>query len=330
MAGNHDRSDEFGRIERFLRPLAAGSPGALDLADDAAFIDIEDAARLVVSADAMVAGVHFLDTEAPGTIARRLLRVNLSDLAGCGAAPFAYLTTLALPKDIGDDWLAEFAAGLGVDQRQFGVGLIGGDMVSTPGPVTLSVTALGRAPAGGGLRRSTAIAGDTVYVSGTIGDAALGLMAMQGGLGGLDEAARAALIGRFQLPTPRIDLGARLDGLAHAAMDISDGLIGDLGHICATSGVGAEIEAARLPLSPAARTVLDDDPGLIATLLTGGDDYELLFTAPGAADAALAGVAAAAETPICAIGRITRGGGVRALAEDGGEIPVGRGGYQHF
>ncbi|MDF2781719.1 MAG: thiL, partial [Geminicoccaceae bacterium] len=264
---------EFAFIAERLRPLAAGSPGALDLADDAALLDPPAGSELVLTKDAMVAGVHFLPDDPPGDIARKLLRVNLSDLAAMGAAPLGYLLALIRPKATAEDWLAEFCRGLAEDQATFGIGLLGGDTVSTPGPLALSLTALGHVPRGAALRRGGAKPGDDIWASGTLGDAALGLKVLQGELEAA-PAVGAQLVERYRLPQPRLALGQTLRGLASAALDVSDGLLADLGHILETSAVGAEIHAAALPLSPAARAL----PGVREAALAGGDDYELLFT----------------------------------------------------
>jgi thiamine-monophosphate kinase len=317
---------EFGRIRHLLAPLAT-APGALGLTDDAALIDLPPGERLVVTADALVEGVHFLAGDPPDLVARKLLRCNLSDLAAMAAIPVAYVMTMALPPRCDDDWVARFAQGLAIDQAEFGIHLLGGDSVSTPGPITLSVTAFGRAPAGGEVRRSGARPGDIVYVSGTIGDGALGLLAATGRLVGLDPAERDYLADRYRLPRPRTTLGPALSGLATAMMDISDGLIGDLDHLAAASGVAAVIEAALVPLSPAAASVIADDVGRIEAVLTGGDDYELLFTA--APDTDLAGPAARSGVPVTAIGRVTAGAGVEILDRDGAPLPLSRRGSRH-
>jgi thiamine-monophosphate kinase len=318
---------EFGRIARFFAPLAAHAPGALGLTDDAALIECPPGERLVVTVDAMVEGVHFLSTDPPGLIARKLVRVNLSDLAAMAARPAGYFLTTALPKSHGDDWLAGFAAGLAQDQAEFGITLLGGDSVSTPGPFCLTLTAFGRVAVGGEVRRSGARSGDLVFVSGTIGDGALGLEAARGQLDGLLGPADVAFLAdRYRLPRPRVTLGPRLAGLASAMMDVSDGLVGDLGHICTVSGVAGVIEAARVPLSVAAARL----PDRIATVLTGGDDYELLFTVPPEREAGVRAAAEAAGVPLTVIGRIETGRGVRVLASDGSEMPLAGAGWQHF
>ena len=314
--------DEFDLIARHFAPLASGAPGAFGLTDDAALVEVGPGRRLVVTKDMVVAGVHFLADDPADLIARKLLRVNLSDLAAMGAAPRAYLLAIALPRDADDGWIASFAAGLGVDQAEFGVHLIGGDTVTTDGPLTASITALGEVEGDHALRRAGARPDDTIYVSGTLGDAALGLLARRGALSDLDADARAWLIDRYRLPRPRVDLGQRLQGVASAVIDISDGLVADLGHICTQSGVGAELEAARVPLSPAARSALDANPELMASVLTGGDDYELLFTA-----SSVDGLTA--DPPITAIGRIIDGTGVRVLDSEGAPMTFPSAGYRH-
>jgi thiamine-monophosphate kinase len=273
----------------------------------------------------MVAGVHFLPDDPPGDIAAKLVRVNLSDLAAKGAVPYGVLLSAAFPRHVSTEWLTAFAAGLGEDLRGFGVALLGGDTVSTPGPLTLSLTALGRVGQGRALLRSGGTVGETVWVSGTIGDGALGLLASTGVL-----TADPFLVERYRRPRPRTTLGPRLVGLARASMDVSDGLVQDLGHLCRASGVGAEIEAARVPLSAATKVLVAAEPSLLATVLTGGDDYELLFTAPAEAEAALLALSAELGVPLSAIGRLHPGAGVTVRGEDGGVLALGRGGWKHF
>lgn len=321
--------DEFALIADLLAPLSRGAPGAYCLSDDAALLSVPEGYNLVTTKDMLVAGVHFMADDEPGLIARKLLRVNLSDLAAMGATPRAYLLALALPKSTDKSWLSGFVDGLALDQAAFGVDLIGGDTVSTDGPFTASLTALGEVRNGEEIRRSGAVAGDLVFVSGSLGDGALGLAVLTGALKGLNEAAQAMLCDRYHLPRPRIELGSRLSGLAHGLIDISDGLIADLGHICAASKVAAEIDAPRIPLSPAARAALALDPDLLVKVLGGGDDYELLFTADQAAVAALDAIAKDLDLPITAIGRIKEGRGVMALDEKGDEIDLPAPGWRH-
>jgi thiamine-monophosphate kinase len=315
---------EFEFIARRLRPLAT-APGALALTDDAALLDPSPGHQLVLTKDAMVAGVHFLPADPPGQIAQKLLRVNLSDLAAMGAAPLGYLLALARPKEITEGWLAEFCAGLAADNAAFEIALLGGDTVSTPGPLTLSLTAIGEVPRGAALLRGGARAGDDVWISGSLGDAALGLEALQGALA-VAEPARAFLIERYRLPQPRLALGQALRGLASAAIDVSDGLIADLGHILEISGVGAELRVDALPLSAAAR----DLPGARDAALSGGDDYELLFTAAPECQAGIAALARPLGIPLTRIGAIRAGSDLRILDASGQTIVPPSKGWQHF
>jgi thiamine-monophosphate kinase len=319
---------EFGRIGRYFAPLAG--PGGLGLKDDAALFGCEAGRRLVVTVDAMVAGVHFLPDDPPDLVARKLLRTNLSDLAAMGARPLYYLLASALPVSVEDEWVGRFAAGLGEDQRIFGIHLLGGDSVSTSGPAMFSLTAIGDVAEGAEIRRSGAKAGDRVWVSGTIGDAGLGLAVLKGGYAALAEEHRAALAGRFQLPEPRTALGWSLAGIAHAMIDVSDGLLADLGHICEASGVAATVTAAALPLSPAALAIEAEEPDLRARCATAGDDYELLFTAPARADAAIVSAAREAGVRATMIGAVAAGAGVRLLDAGGQAIAIERAGYRHF
>jgi thiamine-monophosphate kinase len=332
VRGEPFRPGEFELIARHFRPLAAKYPGALDLSDDAALIDVRPGWRLVATADALIAGVHFLAGDPPSDIARKMLRVNLSDLAAMGAEPLAYLMTLALPSDTNEAWIAAFAEGLAADQAQFAIALAGGDTVATVGPLALSLTALGQVEPGSELRRNAGRAGDVVLVSGTLGDAALGLRVCRGELAGLAPEQQASLVQRYRIPEPRLALGRALvrGRLARAALDVSDGLLADLGHICETSGLGAVVEAARLPLSPAARAALAAAPELIGDALGGGDDYELLFTAEEGALLAIRAAAVAGGVPVTAIGRLTAAPGIRVLDAEGRPVETGRAGWAHF
>lgn len=284
---------EFALIARHFRPLAG--PDALGLLDDAALLTPPPGQQLVLSADAMVAGVHFLPDDPPATIGRKLLRVNLSDLAAMGATPLGYLMTIALTAGTGDAWLADFAAGLAEDQREFGVAVLGGDTVATPGPLTLSLTILGQVPQGAALRRAGARPGDDLWVSGRIGDGLLGLRAARGETPDPD----GALARRYRLPEPRLALGVALRGLARACLDVSDGLLQDVSHLCRAGDCGAEVEAVLVPVSDAMARVTE--------LVTGGDDYELLFAAAPADRAAIAAAGLATRTSVTRIGRFTRG-----------------------
>jgi thiamine-monophosphate kinase len=319
---------EFGRIRRFFAPLAA--PGGLDLRDDAALLACAAGRQLVVTVDAIVAGVHYLPDDPPDLVARKLLRVNLSDLAAMGARPRHYLLTTALPAALDDNWVARFAAGLGEDQRRYGIDLLGGDSVATEGPAVLSLTAIGEVAAGAEIRRSGACPGDHIWVSGTIGDASLGLTVLRGGYPDLPPEQRAALIARFQLPEPRVELGPRLAGIAHAMCDVSDGLAADLGHICEASQVAATVALPLLPLSAAAKLIVAGAPDLPARLATAGDDYELLFTAPPDTRDQILRLSAELRLPITAIGTIESGAGVRLVDAGGKTVPIAAAGYRHF
>lgn len=305
---------EFGLIARHFRPLAG--PGGLGLLDDAALLDPPPGRQLVLTADAMVAGVHFLPDDPADSVGQKLLRVNLSDLAAMGAVPLTYLLTVSAPRTTRDDWFAGFAAGLAEDQARFGITLSGGDTTSTPGPITLTLTAIGHVVPGHALRRAGAQAGDEVWVTGTIGDGALGLLALQGRVADPD----GWLAGRYRRPEPR--LGIALHGIVSACMDVSDGLVQDLGHLCRAAGLGAVIAAATVPRSPAAMALGD---AFLPTCLTGGDDYELLMAVPPGRAAQLP-----VECRMTRIGTFVPGKGVRVLDADGADMALDRPGWSHF
>jgi thiamine-monophosphate kinase len=311
---------EFALIARHFRPLAG--PGALGLGDDAAVFAPPAGRELVATVDAMVGGVHFLPDDPADLVGRKLLRCNLSDLAAMGATPLGYLMTVSAPRDTPDAWFAGFAAGLALDQAEFGITLLGGDTTSTTGPVCLSLTALGTVAPGTALRRNGARPGDGVWVTGTIGDGALGLLAARGEIA--DES--GFLAGRYRLPRPRLALGSRLHGIAHAAMDVSDGLVQDLGHLCRAGTLAAEINAAAVPLSPQARAA-----NRLERCLTGGDDYELLLAVPPEQEPALREAARAADIPVTLVGRFRNGTpGVTVRGIDGAEMHLEQGGWSHF
>ena len=296
MTGAAALPREFSVIARHFRPLAG--PGSLDLSDDAAVLTPPPGRELVIAADAIVAGVHFLPGDPPDLVARKLLRTNLSDLAAMGAEPLGYLLTVSVPRATPDDWFAAFAAGLARDQAEFGLSLLGGDTTSTPGPVSLSLTILGTVSPGQALRRAGARAGDEIWVSGTIGDGALGLLAARGEIADPD----GFLADRYRLPQPRLALGRGLHGIARAAMDVSDGLLQDLAHLCRAGGLAAEIVSEDVPLSAAAR-----DADRLPMCLTGGDDYELLLAIAPERAPALREAAARAATAVTRIGRFEAG-----------------------
>lgn len=313
---------EFDIIARYFRPLA-GAAG-LSLLDDAAVLDPPPGRSLVLAADAMVQGVHFLPDDPPDLVARKLLRVNLSDLAAMGAAPLGYLLTISVPRDTPDMWFGAFTRGLAMDQTEFGLPLLGGDTTSTPGPVSLSLTIIGTVVPGRALSRAGAQPGDDLWVSGTIGDGALGLRAARGEIPDPD----GYLADRYRLPRPRLTLGAGLAGIAHAAMDVSDGLVQDTAHICRASGVAAVIEAHRLPLSAAAGQFL---PGALPEMLTGGDDYELVLAVPPERTDALRAVSAMNGVPVTRIGTFGAGRAkVLILDHTGQPVELRRGGWSHL
>jgi thiamine-monophosphate kinase len=331
VANGTPASGEDSLIARYFRPLAT-DPGAFRLDDDAAALK-PDGSDVVVTTDAIVEGVHFLPDDPPDTVARKALRVNLSDLAAKGAVPAGFVLTLALRKP-DDAWLKPFAAALGEDAAQFGCPLFGGDTVSTPGPLMVSVTAFGRVPPGRMVHRSGAKAGERVMVTGTIGDAALGLAILGGGkvhAAATDIAAREMLVGRYRVPQPRVALAEIVRDHASAAMDVSDGLAGDLAKLCSVSGVSAVIEVDAIPLSDAARDLVTRGVVGPEALITGGDDYEILCTLPAERVDAFAKAAKAAGVSVGSIGTIVAGNAAPRFTDKAGrEIALGRLSYSHF
>lgn len=325
---------EFDLIAEFFAPLSQGEPGAYGLTDDAAVLGVAEGRELVVSTDTVIEGVHFPSQTDPTTIAARAVAVSLSDLAAMGAEPRCYFLSLSLPKATPPpaDWLAAFAVGLKQIQDRYGVSLGGGDTVATPGPLSLTVTVLGTVLSGQALRRAGARAGDKLCVSGWIGDAALGLRCRQGGLSGLGRDHRAYLTDRFDSPTPRLALGQGLAGLAHAAQDISDGLVQDTGHLCRASGVRAIIYADKLPLSAAATAAIKAEQGLLGScVLGGGDDYELVFAIPPDRLDSVLSIGEKTATPVTVIGDIEAGDPVVTVVDSKGtSIQPPRAGYRHF
>jgi thiamine-monophosphate kinase len=323
-------SAEDSLIARYFKPLAT-DPGAFDLTDDAAILK-SSADDLVITTDVIVEGVHFLPGDPPDTIARKALRVNLSDLAAKGAEPAGFVLTLAL-RNADDGWLAPFARGLGEDAALFQCPLLGGDTVSTPGPLMISITAFGRVLPGRVIRRAGAEPGDRVVVSGTIGDAVLGLDILKGGAAALagDTAARAMLIDRYRVPQPRTGLAKAIREHAHGAMDVSDGLAGDLAKLCAASGVSAAIDAPSIPLSAPAQALLKRGVVGIESIVSGGDDYEILCTIPENRFEAFAAAAKLAGVAVTSIGTIIAGSQVpRFIDGQGAEIALPRLSYSHF
>ncbi|WP_426407436.1 thiamine-phosphate kinase [Bradyrhizobium ganzhouense] len=325
-------SAEDSLIARYFKPLAT-DPGAFGLVDDAAILS-SSGDDIVVTTDAVVEGVHYLATDPPDTIARKALRVNLSDLAAKGAAPAGFVLTLAL-RSKEDVWLRPFADALGEDAKIFTCPLLGGDTVSTPGPQMISITAFGRVPKGRMVGRTGARAGDVILVTGTIGDAALGLDVLTGGAAATalmsDTAAREALISRYRIPQPRNVLAQAVRDHATAAMDVSDGLAGDLTKLCAASGVSGTVNVASVPLSPAAAGLVARNAICVETLLAGGDDYEVLCTVAPAQSDALMEAGRAVGLAVTAIGSIVAGHErPRFLDGQGQELALKRLSYSHF
>jgi len=317
------RIGEFELIARYFAPLARNFAGAGGLKSDNAFLAADARHDLVVKTDMVVSGVHFLADEKPELVAARALRVCLSDLAAGGATPHAYQLALSLTHGWTERWVAGLARGLAADQRRFGIVLCGGDTTGTPGPTTISITAFGKVARGRGLARDGARAGDELWVSGTIGDAALGLLAAR------RELRSASLEKRYRLPQPRTALGVRLVGIATATADISDGLLADIGHIADASGLAAHVERDRVPLSAAAKGVLKDRPSLWRDVLGGGDDYELAIAVPARKRAALLAASRAAGVKVTRVGAFTTGKGVM-LTVSGHACRAAQTGYVHF
>jgi thiamine-monophosphate kinase len=300
-------SGEDRLIARYFRPLAL-NPGALALADDAAFLMPPDGHELVVTTDAIVAGMHFFPADPAAAVASKALRVNLSDLAAKGAEPAGFVLALGLP-DIRPRWLEAFARQLAADARTYACPLLGGDTVKTKGPLFAAVTAFGTLPRGMMVKRSGAKAGDVVMVTGTIGDASLELHLRRKASPKwkVSRAAATHLAQRYLYPEPRCALTLAVRRCASAAMDISDGLAGDFSKLCRVSGVSAEVEIGKVPLSSAAQSALAAAPKLIETILTGGDDYEIVCTIPPQYLDQFRALARDAKVAVTAIGRIVVG-----------------------
>ena len=317
------RIGEFELIARYFAPLAKGFAAARGLESDNAFLPADPRHDLAVKTDTIVSGVHFLADEKPELVAARALRVCLSDLAAGGAVPYAYQLSLSLTRDWTERWVAGFARGLAADQRRFDIALCGGDTTGTPGPTTVTITAFGRVARGKGLGRDGARAGDELWVSGTIGDAALGLLAARG------ELEAPALEKRYRLPRPRTTLGPRLVGIANATADISDGLLADAGHIAAASRLSVHIERDLVPLSAEARRVLSSRPTLWADVLGGGDDYELAIAVPPRKRARLLAASRAVGVKVARVGAFAKGRRV-VLTVSGHAQRAAQTGYVHF
>jgi thiamine-monophosphate kinase len=336
VTGRPDIGGEEAIIQRFLAPLAAGYSGAFGLQDDCATIAPSPGHELVVKTDPIAAGVHFPEDTAPEDIGWKALAVNVSDLAAKGAVPRAYLLALSFPQAPTRDWMQRFAEGLGAAQRAFGMHLIGGDTDRRPGPFSASVTVFGEVPTGTMVRRGTAKPGDLVYVTGTLGDAAVGLALLRepalAQTWGLDAAEVAAAIARFNRPNPRLGLGPALRAHASAAMDISDGLAKDLDRMARASGCGSVVQLARLPLSPGVAKAVAADAARWAAVVAGGEDYEILVAVPRTAARAFEDAVGAAVPGLGAkrIGTFGPGSGVAMEQPDGQPLHLDRTGWDHF
>lgn len=324
------RPGEFELIAKLFAPLSRGVPGAFALTDDVALLKPKPGYEFVLKTDSLIESVHFLRSDPAGTVAQKALRRALSDLAAKGAEPSVYLLALALPSWPDMNWLETFVAGLAEDQARFECALAGGETNATPGPVTVTITAVGYVPQGALIRRNGAMPGDSVFVSGTIGDAGAGLGLLTNGDTPVSAAARDFLISRYRLPDPRLEFGRELRGLASASLDVSDGLLADLAHIAEVSQARIEIEAARVPLSEHLRELWGKGTSGRARAAIAGDDYEIAFTAPRSAADAILEAARRTGTQVTEIGRVASGCGVALLDEAGNPIQVARQGYTHF
>ena len=323
-------------IQGFLAPLALGYPGAFGLRDDCAAITPTPGHDLIVKTDPVAEGVHFSADDAPEDIAWKALAVNVSDLAAKGARPLAYLMALSFPEPPTASWMQRFAQGLGAAQAAFGMHLVGGDTDRRPGPITISITVFGEVPAGTMVQRSTARAGDLIYVSGSLGSAAIGLLVRRdpalAGVWDLDDAQRAEVLGRLHRPQPRLQLGDPLRAYASAAMDLSDGLAKDLDRMCRVSGCGALLRLTDLPMSTGVAQLVAADPEHWTAVIASGDDYEVLATVcPANAPAFESAVRAAAPgLPMSCIGAMVAGSGVIIAQADGRPLLLDRTGWEHF
>jgi len=332
-----EASAEDRLIATYFRPIAT-HPGAFDLTDDAAAIAPPPGCDLVLKTDGVISGVHFFLEDPADAVARKALRINLSDLAAKGAAPLGFLLSIGLPAGLPPDWLKSFARGLREDAEHYGCPLLGGDTDRSPGAITVYIAALGSVPHGTMVRRKGARPGDLVVATGTIGDAALGLVLRQelrkdaaaAGRWKLDAAMRDHLLGRYLLPQPRTAVAESLRRHASAAMDVSDGLVGDLAKLCRVSGIAADIAVENVPLSPAARQAVAAEPALLETALTGGDDFEVIATVAPNKFEAFQREAAAAGVAVTQIGTVAAGQGARFRTPDGRMLAFRHPSYSHF
>jgi thiamine-monophosphate kinase len=320
--------DELSIIARYFRPLAG--EGAFDFLDDAGRISVPADQELVVTTDMVASGVHFLPDDPADSVARKALRVNLSDLAAKGARPVAYTLSLALDEATDEEWIAAFARGLGADQREYSIGLLGGDTIAVPQGPVISITAFGVVSRGRMVHRFGGKPGDALYVSGEIGAGAAGLALLRKESGPWDALAadaRERLIGRYRIPEPRMALAVALTENASAAMDISDGLVGDCDKLAAASGCLAEIAVERIPLPKELEGLRDQK--ILARLLTAGDDYEILAAVPPTREGAFAAAAAETGVAVARIGALAAGSGKTKVSLDGRDFPLYQRAFVH-
>jgi thiamine-monophosphate kinase len=320
--------NEFDRIDRFFRPLATHE-AALGLRDDVALLSPKAGMQIILTTDAISQGIHFIGDEPPSEIARKLMRVNLSDIAAKGGVPIGYLLDIILPRDLTDEWFENFASGLARDQNEFGLSLLGGDTISTSGTPSFSMTMIGEVPNGKALLRGGAKVGDAIVVSGNLGEGAAGLLASRKKLSAISDIDAAYLISRYRLPQPRLAAGQAIQNIAHASMDISDGLMQDLGHMCKASGVGATVHLEAIPITASIRKLWLAGDMTTEDIVAGGDDYELLFAVPKDQFGVLADIARETKTPLTLIGEFTQNTNVE-LSRYGKQVVLSKLGYSHF
>ncbi len=314
---------EFDLISTYFSPLAG--PEGLGLIDDAACFSTSSSEDIIVTKDMLVEDVHFRGQDLAKMIGYKALAVNISDCIAKGAKPYLYWLGLALPNNTGEDWIREFSAGLNGAQATFDCKLAGGDTTAITGPKVISITLMGKVPKGQMIKRSSAMVGDDVYVTGTLGDAALGLWCLKN-----DRPQASGLIAAYQKPSPPVAFGQAIRGLANSSADVSDGLIADVGHIAKASGVGAVLHQNYLPVSADAYQLLETHPSLWPKVWTGGDDYQTVFTAPSGLQNEFSRLAEGLETRVSLIGEVTAGQGIQLLDQDGQTVQVTSGGYAHF
>lgn len=325
--------DEFNIINQYLKKLNFGNPEALDFEDDAALLPAKAGFDLVVTKDAIAESVHFFKSDPPADIAKKLLRVNLSDLAAKGAKPYCCFLMLAIPSSTSESWIKDFTSGLHQDLSKYGCFLAGGDTIMVKDGIVLSMTMLGHVPHNKMIKRSGAKIGDDIYVTGTIGDSLLGLEILKGGRFDLSLEEENYFKERYLLPEPRLDFSLKVSDLINAAADVSDGLIADLSNICNASKVAAELKVDLVPVLPGLMRVFGADVANLADVITHGDDYELVFTAASEHNKQIFAIAAVAGTKVTKIGKIVASQGVVApvsvFDQSGTKITFNKTGFRH-